>query len=100
MAKKPSGPRFNFMWFWAIVTVGLIYFAIFGEEKERPLEGDWDMVTGLVEHGMVDRIDVVDQEKASVYLRKEGIDSLLKDEKFKGRLGSTPVAMFRTSASR
>ena len=82
--KKPSGPRFNFMWFWAIVTVGILYFAMFGEEKERPLEGDWDMITGLVENGLVERIDVVDQEKASVYLKKSLIDSLAKDERFKG----------------
>ena len=82
--RKPSGPRFNFMWFWAIVTVGILYFAMFGEEKERPLEGDWDMITGLVENGLVERIDVVDQEKASVYLKKSLIDSLSKDERFKG----------------
>ncbi|MBO5902084.1 MAG: ATP-dependent zinc metalloprotease FtsH [Alistipes sp.] len=82
--KKPSGPRFNFMWFWAIITVGILYFAMFGEEKERPLEGDWDMITGLVENGLVERIDVVDQEKASVYLKKSLIDSLAKDERFKG----------------
>ena len=82
--KKPIGPRFNFMWFWAIVTIGLIYVAIFGEEKERPLEGDWEMVTGLVENGLIERIDVVDQEKASVYLKKSLIDSLSKDERFKG----------------
>ena len=82
--RKPSGPRFNFMWFWAIVTVGILYFAMFGEEKERPLEGDWDMITGLVENGLIERIDVVDQEKASVYLKKSLIDSLSKDERFKG----------------
>ena len=72
------------MWFWAIVTVGILYFAMFGEEKEQPLEGDWDMITGLVENGLIERIDVVDQEKASVYLKKSLIDSLVKDERFKG----------------
>ena len=82
--RKPRGPRFNFMWFWAIVTVGILYFAMFGEEKEQPLEGDWDMITGLVENGLIERIDVVDQEKASVYLKKSLIDSLAKDERFKG----------------
>ena len=82
--RKPNGPRFNFMWFWAIVTVGILYFAMFGEEKERPLEGDWDMITGLVENGLIERIDVVDQEKASVYLKKSLLDSLSKDERFKG----------------
>ncbi len=83
-AKKPIGPRFNFMWFWAIVAIGIVYAAAFGEDKERPLEGDWDMVTELVENGHVDRIEVADQENASVFLRKELIDTLSKVERFKG----------------
>ncbi len=82
--KKPSGPRFNFMWFWAIVAIGIVYVAMFGEEQTRPLEGDWDMVTSLVESGQVERIEVADKEIASVYLRKELVDTLAKDERFKG----------------
>ncbi|MBO7307100.1 MAG: ATP-dependent zinc metalloprotease FtsH [Alistipes sp.] len=82
--KKPSGPRFNFMWFWVIVAIGIGYVAMFGEEQTRPLEGDWDMVTSLVESGQVERIEVADKEIASVYLRKELVDTLAKDERFKG----------------
>lgn len=95
-AKKPNGPRFNFIWFWTIVIMGLIYFAMFGEEKERPLEGDWEMITGLVENGLVDRIDVVDQENASVYLKKDLVDSLLKDERFKGMPAAGAQIRFNT----
>lgn len=95
-AKKPNGPRFNFIWFWTIVIIGLIYFAMFGEEKERPLEGDWEMITGLVENGLVDRIDVVDQENASVYLKKDLVDSLLKDERFKGMPAAGAQIRFNT----
>ena len=82
--KKPSGPRFNFMWFWVIVAIGIVYVAMFGKEQTRPLEGDWDMVTSLVESGQVERIEVADKEIASVYLRKELVDTLAKDERFKG----------------
>ncbi|MBQ6613202.1 MAG: ATP-dependent zinc metalloprotease FtsH [Alistipes sp.] len=76
--------------------MGLIYFAMFGEEKERPLEGDWEMITGLVENGLVDRIDVVDQENASVYLKKDLVDSLLKDERFKGMPAAGAQIRFNT----
>ena len=72
------------MWFWAIVAIGIVYVAMFGEEQTRPLEGDWDMVTSLVESGQVERIEVADKEIASVYLRKELVDTLAKDERFKG----------------
>ncbi len=72
------------MWFWAVVAIGIVYVAMFGEEQTRPLEGDWDMVTSLVESGQVERIEVADKEIASVYLRKELVDTLAKDERFKG----------------
>ena len=72
------------MWFWVIVAIGIGYVAMFGEEQTRPLEGDWDMVTSLVESGQVERIEVADKEIASVYLRKELVDTLAKDERFKG----------------
>ncbi|MBO5831005.1 MAG: ATP-dependent zinc metalloprotease FtsH [Alistipes sp.] len=72
------------MWFWVIVAIGIVYVAMFGKEQTRPLEGDWDMVTSLVESGQVERIEVADKEIASVYLRKELVDTLAKDERFKG----------------
>ena len=83
-ASTPRGPRFNFMWFWALVAVGIISASLFGETEGRPLEGDWDMINGLVENGCVERIEVRDRENANVYLTKAMVDSLAKDERFKG----------------
>ena len=75
-------PRFNFMWLWAIVAVVIIAYSIFGGSEEEPIEGDWDMVTELVEKGYVDRIDVLDKEKASVFLTEAGIEALAGDARF------------------
>jgi hypothetical protein len=76
-------PRFNFMWFWAVVAVGIIAYAIFGNSGSSPVRGDWQMVEELVEGGSVKRIEVLDHERMSVYLHKEDVDSLVKDERFK-----------------
>ena len=82
-ANQPGAPRFNFMWFWAVVAVVIIGYSMFGDSEARPLEGDWNMVDELVENGCVERIEVVDRENASVYLRAEYLDSLMMQPGFK-----------------
>ena len=79
----PKRPRFSFMWFWVLVAIVIIGASVFGEPEPQPIEGDWDMVAGLVENGCVERIEVKDKENASVYLTKAMVDSLAKDERFK-----------------
>ena len=75
-------PRFSFMWFWAMVIMVIIGFSMFDTTEQRPIEGDWNMVDELIERGYVERIEVLDKEKASVYLRREAIDSLAGDSRF------------------
>ena len=82
-ANQPGAPRFNFMWFWAVVAIVIIGYSMFGGSEARPLEGDWNMVDELVENGCVERIEVVDRENASVYLRAEYLDSLMMQPAFK-----------------
>lgn len=77
-------PRFNFMWFWALVAITIVGYSMFGSSEQRPIDGDWNMVDELVERGYVERIEVLDQEKASVFLREGAVDSLAGDKRFEG----------------
>ncbi|MBR4029459.1 MAG: ATP-dependent zinc metalloprotease FtsH [Alistipes sp.] len=76
-------PRFNFMWFWALVVIVIIGYSTFSSPELRPIEGDWNMVDELVEQGLVERIEVLDREKASIYLRENASEVLADDERFK-----------------
>ena len=76
-------PRFNFMWFWALVVVVIVGYSMFGSAELRPVEGDWNMVDELVERGLVERIEVQDREKASIYLVRDAQKQLEGDERFK-----------------
>ena len=76
-------PRFNFMWFWAVVAIGIVAYAFLSEPSSAPLRGDWQMVERLVEGGSVKRIEVLDHENMSVYLHKEHVDSLAQEEEFR-----------------
>ena len=86
MAKGNSVPQmqpsFNFMWFWAVVAVVIVGYSMFGETEQRPIEGDWNMVDELIERGYVERIEILDKEKASLYLRTEAFEALAADERF------------------
>ena len=75
-------PRFSFMWFWAMVIMVIVGYSMFDTSEQRPIDGDWNMIDELIEKGYVERIEVLDKEKASVYLRREAIDSLAGDERF------------------
>ena len=75
-------PRFNFMWFWALVVIVIIGYSTFSSPDYRPIEGDWNMVDELVERGLVERIEVMDKEKASLYLIQEAPQILEGDERF------------------
>ena len=76
-------PRFNFMWFWALVVVVILGYSMFGSSELPPVEGDWNMVDELVERGLVERIEVQDREKASIYLVKDAQKQLEGDERFR-----------------
>ena len=77
-------PRFNFMWFWVVVAVGIVAYALLGGSEKLPVKGNQAMVDELVKEGCVERILVVDHEKVNVFLHKECADSLINsDERFK-----------------
>ena len=82
-SKRPSmRPQFNFMWFWALVAIAIIGYSMFGSSEQRPIDGDWNMVDELVSKGYVERIEILDQEKASVYLSSEAVKALANDKRF------------------
>ena len=71
------------MWFWVVVAIGIIGYAMFSDSGRVPISGDWQMVEELVEGGSVKRIEVLDHEKMSVYLHEEHVDTLVHEERFK-----------------
>ncbi len=92
-------PRFNFMWFWAIVGVVIIGYSMFGSAESQPVDGDWDMVTELVEQGYVERINVLDGEKASVFLTQSAIDTLATDVRFQNMPRTGAQIVFNTGGN-
>lgn len=79
----PMRAGFSFMWFWGFVLLLIVGYTLFGEREQRPIDGDWNMVSELVERGYVERINVLDKEKATVFLTEEAQKALADDDRFK-----------------
>ena len=79
----PMRAGFSFMWFWGFVLLLIVGYTLFGERVQRPIDGDWNLVSELVEKGYVERINVLDKEKATVFLTEEAQKALADDDRFK-----------------
>jgi len=84
--KKPPKPRFNFYWIYGILILILIamqYFSFSGEVKEI----DWNTVEDLIEKRDIQKIVVINNKFAEIYIKKDKLisgDTLFKDVKTKG----------------
>lgn len=87
MAKKGTNKRGNMipnlrpnmMWFWTVVFFAIMGFALFGEQAASPLKSDWSEVDGLIAQGKVSKIEIVNRDKALVYLTPAAIEELSKN---------------------
>ena len=79
----PMRAGFSFMWFWGFVLLLIVGYTLFGEREQHPIDGDWNLVSELVGKGYVERINVLDKEKATVFLTEEAQKALADDDRFK-----------------
>ena len=68
--------RPNIMWFWALITIAIIGYSLFGKSEAEPLKSDWSTIEKMIEQGDVERITIVNRDVARVALKEGKIDSL------------------------
>lgn len=87
MAKKKNngkvGLRPNMMWLWTVIFIAILGFALFGQSPKKPVNTDWSEVDTLITRGLVSKIEIVNRDKALVYLTEQGVAQLSADEQSK-----------------
>ena len=87
MAKKKNngkvGLRPNMMWLWTVIFIAILGFALFGQSPKKPVTTDWSEVDTLITRGLVSKIEIVNRDKALVYLTEQGVAQLSADEQSK-----------------
>ena len=79
--QKPNGKRrFNLMWVYAILAIVLIGVNFFGRGSRTPQEDiDQGKFIELLEKQQIQRIDLVNNKEAEVYLNQKGLSEYFPD---------------------
>ncbi len=81
--KKPTPPKFNMYWIWGILVVGFIVISFFPSNEGK--KTNWNEVKEMIISNDVEKIQIVNDRFAKVYLNKEA----LENEKYKAVKPST-----------
>lgn len=86
--KQPQVPKFNFYWIYAIIIIAFLIMTFY--PQDAAVKTTWQKVKSdmLVTHD-VEKIIVVNEEVAEVYLRKEALEKENYKKEFKDRIAFT-----------
>lgn len=72
-------PRFSGLWIYGVIAAFILAYWAFTPSNDKPVESDWTAVRPMVVAGDVERIQVVGESRALVYLRKEAVEKYRQD---------------------
>lgn len=94
-------PKPSMLWIYGLIGAFIIGWYLLGDVNDTPLESNWMAVEKMVEQGDVEKIEVVNRDKAQVYLTKEAGDRYRADSVDKSfrRLPETGAQLIFTIGS-
>jgi cell division protease FtsH len=81
------------MWFWILLAAGIFGYSIFSPD-EKTVQSNWGDVQQMIAKGEVTKVVVVNRETAQIYLDKETVEALKKEDKYKYLLTEGPQFEF------
>ena len=70
--KKPAGfPRPSILWIYGVIGAFIVGWWFFSENDDASLQSDWSTVEEMVVQGEVERIRIVNRDRAEVFLSDE-----------------------------
>ena len=73
--KRPSGtPRFNIYWIWLALAVAIIIWGL--QSRGTTIHPtSWDKVETMIEQGDIQKITVINKDRAEIYLKADKVDT-------------------------
>ena len=100
--KSGSGfSRPSLLWIYGAIAAFIVGWYFFGESDDKPLPSDWSTVEEMVRQGDVEKIRVVNRDRAEVFLAAEAGERYRRDSEDKRykRLPHTGPQLFFTIGS-
>ena len=94
-------PKPNIMWFWALLGFVIIGYSLYTGGTGEPARTNWNVVSGLVSQGEVEKIVIVNRETAEVFLTEEATERYRSEEGIKlfGRIPEKGAQLIFTIGS-
>ena len=71
---RPRPARFNFMWIWAVILIGIIVASFMWDDDGAPVSSDLTTVKEMIKKGEVERVNVTgNRETIEVFLKEDAI---------------------------
>lgn len=79
--KTGKGPKFNPLWVYAIIMIGITAWYFMGDTV-KPVVTSWDSVETLISSGDVERVVVVNDKQARIFIKKDSLAEVKKCPEF------------------
>ncbi|MFI3265752.1 MAG: ATP-dependent zinc metalloprotease FtsH [Rikenellaceae bacterium] len=90
-------PGFNIFWVYGIIAAMIVGFSIMGDNEE-PQKSNWEQVQELMSQGAIDKIEVINNERAEVYVDADKLEGLKSQEAYKNLPDVGPQFEFNVGA--
>lgn len=82
--KKGDGkpPKFNAYWIYGIIAIVFLVVQYYISYSHGPIDTTWGDVKQMIENGDVEKIEVINEKEANVYIKKDRLKNY--EDKFQG----------------
>ena len=66
-------PRPSWMWIYGVVVIFILGYWMLDMGTGAPVKSDWNTVSEMIERGDVEKIQVINRDRAEVYLKSDAV---------------------------
>ena len=70
---KMNMPRPSWMWIYGVVVIFILGYWMLDMGTGAPVKSDWNTVSEMIERGDVEKIQVINRDRAEVYLKSDAV---------------------------
>ena len=84
-------PRPSFLWIYGLIGAFILGYYFFNPTNDQPIKSDWTLVGSMIAQGDVERVQIVGESRALIFLKKGAVEKYRNAPENKNKqLGSIP----------
>ena len=67
-------PRPSFLWIYGLIGAFILGYYFFNPTNDQPIKSDWTLVGSMIAQGDVERVQIVGESRALIFLKKGAVE--------------------------